>query len=270
MSIRFDSVSFVYPSGVRALLGVSLEIKPGELAAIIGENGAGKTTLIKLLNGLLRPAEGSVWLDDWNTAAHSTAQLAAKVSFLFQNPDEQLFERTALQEVRFGPRNLDFGAERVEQVSRAAMERVGLASMADINPYDMPPFQRKMLAFAATLAMETPLLVLDEPTVGQDAAGRDRIGAILRELQAEGRTILLVTHDVDFCAQYADRVVVMAKGKIIADGTPPDVLYQQDVLASAAVTPPQLVRLASAIGLQAKPLTVTQFAEAYAQRRSKP
>ncbi len=270
MSIRFDSVSFVYPSGVRALDGVSLEVKPGELVAIIGENGAGKTTLIKLLNGLLRPAVGEVWLGDWNTAEHTTAQLAAKVSFLFQNPDEQLFERTALQEVSFGPRNLGLAQGRIEQVSRAALEQVGLAAMADTNPYDMPPFQRKMLAFAATLAMQTDVLVLDEPTVGQDAAGRARIGGILHELQAQGRTILLVTHDLDFCAEHADRVVVMANGKIIANGPAADVLYQQDVLASAAVTPPQLVRLASAIGLQAKPLTVAQFAEAYAQRKAKP
>jgi energy-coupling factor transport system ATP-binding protein len=270
MSIRFESVSYVYPSGVRALDGVSLEVKAGELVAIVGENGAGKTTLIKLLNGLLRPAEGKVWLGEWDTSERTTAQLAAKVSFLFQNPDEQLFERTALQEVSFGPRNLGFAPERIERVSRAALERVGLATFTDTNPYDMPPFQRKMLAFAATLAMETSVLVLDEPTVGQDAAGRTRIGAILHGLQAQGRTILLVTHDLDFCAEHADRVVVMANGKIIADGPAADVLYQPDKLAIAAVTPPQLVRLASEIGLQAKPLTVTQFAQAYKQERTKP
>lgn len=270
MSIRFDSVSFVYPSGVRALDDVSLDVKAGELVAIIGENGAGKTTLIKLLNGLLRPAVGEVWLDGWNTVQHTTAQLAAKVSFLFQNPDEQLFERTALQEVSFGPRNLGFTPDRAQRASRAALERVGLTAMVDTNPYDMPPFQRKMLAFAATLAMETRALVLDEPTVGQDAAGRSRIGDILRELQAEGHTILLVTHDLDFCAEHADRVVVMANGKIIADGQAAAVLYQLEALARAAVTPPQLVRLSSGIGLQAKPLTIAQFAEAYAQRKPNP
>jgi energy-coupling factor transport system ATP-binding protein len=265
--ITFQAVNFVYPSGARALDNVALSVNAGEVVAIVGENGAGKTTLVKMLNGLLRPQQGSVTVDGWDTSQYTTAQLAAKVGFLFQNPDEQLFERTALQEVAFGPRNLGFDAKRVEEVTRAALARVGLAEQIETNPYDMPPFERKMLAFAATLAMETKILVLDEPTIGQDAAGRERIGDILRELRSASRTVLLVSHDLDFCAEHASRFIVMAGGKILADGSAAEVLAQQDLLQKAAVTAPQLVRLAKALKLAATPLTVAEFAEAFVRER---
>lgn len=265
MSVQLTGVAFVYPSGVRALDGVNVEIATGEVVAIVGENGAGKTTLVKLLNALLRPTEGQVLVDGWDTAAHTTAALARKVGFLYQNPDEQLFERNALQEVSYGPRNLKL--EDADRRSRAALAQVGLADEAETNPYDLPPTQRKMLALAATLAMGTPVVVLDEPTIGQDAAGRDRIAAIIEGLQTEERTVLVISHDLDFCARVATRALAMANGKVLADGPIAEVFAQEDLLAKAALFAPQLVRLAHRIGMPASPLDVPQFVAAYKEWR---
>jgi len=269
MKLTLEHVTFTYPTGVRALDGINLAIKSGELAALVGENGAGKTTLVKMLNGLLRPQEGKVTVGGWNTADFSTAELASRVGFLFQNPDEQLFERTVRREIAFGPSNQGFPARKVASRTKAALETVELADSADQNPYDLEPFERKLLALAATLAMETPVLVLDEPSIGQDAAGRHRISRILKELHKRGRTILLISHDLDFCAENAERAIVMAHGHILADGTTADVFSQTDTLLKAAVFPPQLIRLAQTLKMSANPLTISQFVSAYAKWRNR-
>jgi energy-coupling factor transport system ATP-binding protein len=264
MRLRFEGVSFQYPSGVQALDAIDLEIASGTCVAIIGENGAGKTTLVKQLNGLLRPTKGRVWIGDWDAAEHSTAQLAERVGFLFQNPDEQLFERTVRREVAFGPRNLGLEAAEIKQRVGAALDTAGLSAVAERHPYDLQYNQRKLVALAATLAMRTPALVLDEPTIGQDTAQRARIGAVVEALKGEGRTQVLITHDLDFCAEHAERVVVMADGQILDDGEPAAVLARGDTLAQAAVTAPQVVRLAQALSLPSTPLSVDAFVDAYA------
>jgi energy-coupling factor transport system ATP-binding protein len=264
MNINFDQVSFTYPSGVKALDNVSLAIRSGELVAIVGENGAGKTTLVKMLNALLRPEIGDVKIGDWNTAERTTAQLAARVGFLFQNPDDQLFERSVRREVGFGPQNLGWTKAKTKKQVSSALRQVGLDGQADVNPYDLPPHQRKLLALASTLAMETPILVLDEPSIGQDADGRKRIGRILQNLHKIGRTQLLISHDLDFCAEHAERVIVMVDGRILADGPAAEVLARSQTLAKAAVIPPQLVRLAQALKMPSAPLTVKDFLRTYA------
>jgi energy-coupling factor transport system ATP-binding protein len=269
MKLQVSDVSFTYPSGVLALDSVDLHIEPGELVAIVGENGAGKTTLIKMLNGLLHPTQGQVNVGDWDTRQHSTAELAERVGFLFQNPDEQLFERTVEREVAFGPRNLGASAAEVKRRVRAALKLVGLEDDAQAHPYDLPQTERKLLALAATVAMDSPVLVLDEPTIGQDARGRQRIGRIVKNLHKQGRTLVLITHDVDFCAELAQRVIVMAGGRIIADGPAGEVLAQQATLQRASVTPPQLVRLALALRMPTRPLDVKEFVEAYSQWRKR-
>jgi energy-coupling factor transport system ATP-binding protein len=263
MNILFDKVSFTYPSGVKALDNVSLAIQSGELVAIIGENGAGKTTLVKMLNGLLRPGKGRVTIGDWNISERTTAQLAARVGFLFQNPDDQLFERSVEREVGFGPQNLGWARAKTTKHVRSALREVGLERQAEVNPYDLPPHERKLLAFASTLAMETPILVLDEPSIGQDAHGRKRIGRILQNLHKIGRTQLLISHDLDFCAEHAERVIVMADGRILADGLAEEVLAKGKTLARAAVIPPQLVRLAQSLKMPGAPLTVKDFVRSY-------
>lgn len=269
MKIRIEDVSFSYPSGVRALDSVDLHIDSGELLAIVGENGAGKTTLVKMLNGLLRPTQGEVFVGDWNTRDHTPAELAGRVGFVFQNPDEQLFERNVLREVSFGPANLGFSERKVQGQTQAALRKVGLLDKIDVNPYDLLPHERKLLAIASTLAMDTPILVLDEPAIGQDAAGRALIAGVLRELNKAGRTIVLISHDLDFCAELAQRAVVMADGHILADGPASEVFAQTKTLEQAAVHSPQLIRLAQALKLPGAPLNVRQFLNLYSRRKGK-
>lgn len=269
MKLSLEKVSFTYPSGVRALDKVDLTIESGELVAVVGENGAGKTTLVKLFNGLLRPTQGKVWVGDWNANDHSTAELAARIGFLFQNADDQLFERTVAREVAYGPRNLKLSAREREHRINAALKQTNLVDQAEAHPYDLSQTDRKLVAMAATLAMQTPVLVLDEPSIGQDAGGRARIGRILQDLHTMGRTQLLITHDLDFCAEHAERVVVMADGHILADGPAEEVLAKSAVLKRAAVIAPQLVRLAQALKLPSTPLDVKEFASVYSRWRRK-
>jgi len=259
MNISITDLTFTYPSGVQALRGVSLTLVSGESVAIVGENGAGKTTLVKHFNGLLRPTGGSVHIGEWDTATASVAKLASRVGYVFQNPDDQLFERSVLKEASFGPKNLGRTEEEARKAAKKALAAVGLDQELDKHPYDLHLSQRKLLALAAVLAMHTPVIVLDEPTTGQDARGLARIGDIIEQLKAERRTVVTITHDIDFAAEHFERVIVMAKGQVQADGDAADVLARREVLAHAEVEPPQLARLAQALGLPGTPLTPEQF-----------
>jgi len=267
VNLHVDHVSFSYASGVRALQDVTLRISSGESVALIGENGAGKTTLAKHLNGLLRPGEGRVLVGDWDTRDCTIARLATRVAYVFQNPDEQLFERTVYTEVAFGPRNLGWTPKDVEAGVQQALAQVGLLHAADHHPYDLQPSQRRLVTLAAALAMNTPLVVLDEPTTGQDAAGVERIGALVEGLKTRGRTLIGISHDLDFCALHFDRLVVVSRGAILAEGPTEAILGQFNLLGRAGVEPPPLVRLADALGLLGAPRSVDGFVELYRQER---
>ena len=267
MSVRFEGVSFSYPSGVQALRDIDLDVGDGEAVAVIGENGAGKTTLAKHMNGLLRPDSGKVWVGDWDTAERTVAQLSRRVGYVFQNPDDQLFERSVRAEVAFGPRNLGLSASDVRSLVEASLATVGLEAEAESHPYDLHVSQRRLVALAATLAMRTPAIVLDEPTTGQDAAGVQRLAGIVEALKAEGRTVVTISHDLDFCAEHFERVVVMSGGRILADGPAPEILSQVDLLAQADVEPPQIAQLSRALGLPSTPMSVEEFVELFAAQR---
>ncbi len=259
MNITVTGLTFTYPSGVEALQGVTLTIQPGEAVAIVGENGAGKTTLVKHFNGLLRPSGGSVVVGEWDTCNYSVAKLASRVGYVFQNPDDQLFERTVIKEVSFGPRNLGRSDAESRAAGLEALAAVGLQGREATHPYDLHLSQRKLLALAAVLAMRTPVIVLDEPTTGQDAAGLATIGGIVEQLKTERRTVVTITHDIDFAAEHFERVIVMARAKVLADGPATGVLSREDVLHAAEVEAPQLARLARALGLEGTPLTPANF-----------
>jgi energy-coupling factor transport system ATP-binding protein len=262
MNIQIASLTFTYPAAVTALRDVSLAISPGESVAIIGQNGAGKTTLVKHLNGLLKPTSGSVRVGSWDTREHSVAQLAARAGYVFQNPGEQLFQQTLKAEVMFGPKNLGWGAEKVETQVEAALAMVGLTEAAGRHPYDLSPGERKRAALAAVLAMDTPVVVFDEPTTGQDESGVTLVGNIVDDLHAQGKTVITITHDIDFCAEHFERVVVMAEGQILLDGSGREVLAQTETLAQTYVDPPQLVRLAQRLEMKETPLRVEEFVTA--------
>jgi energy-coupling factor transport system ATP-binding protein len=266
MNIVVTDLTFTYPSGVQALQGITLTIPSGEAVAIVGENGAGKTTLVKHFNGLLKPGGGSVTVGEWDTRNYSVAKLASRVGYVFQNPDDQLFERTALKEASFGPKNLGRSADEAAAAAHEALASLGLDGEANKHPYDLHLSQRKLLALAAVLAMRTPVVVLDEPTTGQDGQGLARIGQVVDGLKAERRTVVAITHDIDFAAENFDRVIVMARGTVTADGPVGEVMGQADILRNAEVEPPQMVRLAQALGLEGTPLTPADFVRLFGEK----
>lgn len=267
MNVEVSNVTFTYPSGVTALRDVSLSLTRGEAVALIGENGAGKTTLARHLNGLLKPDSGRVLVGEWDTREHTVAQMARRVGYAFQNPDEQLFARRVWDEVAFGPRNLGLPQEQIEQRVQTMLQKVGLSGVEEIHPYDLSQAERRLVSLAAVLAMETPVVLLDEPTMGLDRAGQRRIGQIVEGLKAEERTVITITHDMDFCADHFARIVVMADGRIQADGPAEEILVREELLAAAGVEPPQLVRLGRGIGLPEVPLTIEGFLEIYERWR---
>jgi energy-coupling factor transport system ATP-binding protein len=262
--IMLQEVSFTYPSGVLALDGITLEIAPGEQVALIGQNGAGKTTLARHLNGLLRPTAGRVLIGDRDTRAHTTAQLARFAGYVFQHPDQQIFKRTVRDEIAFGPRNLRLDPAQVTEQVDAALAATELSALADRHPHDLLPAQRKLVALASVLAMDTPIMILDEPTTGQDAFGVKLIGSIIERLSGAGRTVITITHDMDFCADHCGRLIVLHGGRVQLDGPPERVFSQTETLAQSAVEPPQIARLAARLGL-APVLQVDPFLDALEQ-----
>jgi energy-coupling factor transport system ATP-binding protein len=250
MKVDIKDLHFTYPGGVEALRGVSLTIGSGEQVAIVGQNGAGKTTLVKHFNGLLQPTRGDVMIGDWNNREHSVARLASRVGYVFQNPDEQLFSKNVATEIAFGPRNLGFDADRVQALVNDALALTELSDKTETNPYDLSVTWRKMVALASVISMDTDIIVFDEPTTGQDAINMARIANVIAELRKRGKTIITITHDIDFCAENFERVIAMSQGKILLDGKANDVLGQEEILARTYVDPPQLTRLGKRLGFK--------------------
>ncbi|MBV6402768.1 MAG: Cobalt import ATP-binding protein CbiO [Anaerolineales bacterium] len=250
MNIEIHNLTFSYPTGVQALRGLSLMIQSGEQVAIVGQNGAGKTTLVKHLNGLLQPTSGSVKIGDWDTREHSVAKMARRVGYVFQNPDEQLFSKNVGIEVAFGPKNLGMSGEQVQRRVKEALAMVELSDKTETNPYDLSATWRKMVALASVIAMDTDIVIFDEPTTGQDAANIARIANVIKILRERGKTIITITHDIDFCAENFERVIAMSQGHILLDGKANDALGQEDILATTYVDPPQLTRLGKRLGFQ--------------------
>jgi energy-coupling factor transport system ATP-binding protein len=250
MKIEIKDLRFTYPTGLEAIGGISLSINPGEQVAIVGQNGAGKTTLVRHFNGLLQPTGGSVLIGEWDTKTQTVAKLASRVGYVFQNPDEQLFSRDVLTEVTFGPKNLGYSKEKIEILVKRALSLTELNDQTETNPYDLSPTWRKMVALASIIAMDTPIVIFDEPTTGQDGLNVARIANVIAELKKEGKTVITITHDIDFCAENFDRVIALSKGKILLDGPARDVLGQEEILAQTYVDPPQLTRLGKRLGLK--------------------
>ena len=263
MRIEIKDLHHTYPAGVKALNGISLIIETGEQVAIVGQNGAGKTTLVKHLNGLLQPTSGSVFIGDWNTSKHQVAKLASRVGYVFQNPDEQLFTKNVHQEVSFGPKNLGYDTDKVEALVEDALKLTELSSQKETNPYDLSPTWRKMVALASIIAMDTSIIIFDEPTTGQDAANIARMADAIAALRERGKTVITITHDIDFCAENFERVIALAKGQVLLDGPANDVLGQEEILAQTYVDPPQLTRLGLRLGLSKIVRNQEEFLNAY-------
>ncbi|GIV98844.1 MAG: cobalt ABC transporter ATP-binding protein [Roseiflexus sp.] len=215
--VTLDEVHFTYPTGVEALRGASLAVRRGERIALVGRNGAGKSTLVRHLNGLLRPSRGRALVNGIDTRTTTVARCARHVGVVFQDVRNQLFARTVRDEIRFGPQNLGFAPEKVEALTETAIDALDLRDVVNEHPYDLPPARRRLVAVAAVLAMDTALLVLDEPTAGLDNASIDVLARLIDDLATRQRSVLVVSHDLDFCYETLDRVVLMRDGRIALD-----------------------------------------------------
>jgi energy-coupling factor transport system ATP-binding protein len=237
--------------------------------AIVGQNGSGKTTLIRHFNGLLRPTAGEVTVGGADTRTTRIAQLAGQVGLAFQDPDRQIFSGSVEAEVSFGPRNLGRRGAELEAAVVAALESVGLGGERKTNPYDLGYSRRKLLTIASVLAMATPIVVLDEPTTGQDARGVRTIQAIVDALARDGRTVVCVSHDLRFAAQTFERVVVMRAGRIVLDGTPEGVFAEGNwkMLRSTNLQPPYAAVVGAKLGLGSTPTEQALVGALRAQRQ---
>ena len=263
-----EGLVHVYPEReVRALDGADLRIGPGERVAIVGQNGSGKTTLVRHLNGLLRPTAGRVLLDGADAATMTVAQLAARVGLVFQDPDRQIFSGSVRSEVEFGARNVGLDARARHDAIARALAATGLDGEEGTNPYDLGGARRKLLALASVLAMETPVLILDEPTTGQDAPGIERVRAIVAEVAEARRTVIAISHDMRFVAETFERVVVMRAGRVILDGSPAEVFSEgsNEALASTYLERPYAAVVGDRLGLGSTPTEASLVAALTAQ-----
>ena len=254
--LTLEGVSYRYPSGNElAIDGVDLHVASGELVALVGQNGSGKTTLVRHLNGLLRPTSGRVLHDGADAAGRTVAQLARMVGLVFQDPDRQIFAGSVRTEVEFGPRNLGLRGNALRTAVDDALNAVGLQADARTNPYDLGASRRKLLALASVQAMGTSVLVLDEPTTGQDLRGVTIVDTLIQDAHAAGRTVIAISHDMEFVARSFDRVVVLHSGRVILDGAPASVFAESswEALRSTYLEPPLPAVVGSKLGLGATP-----------------
>jgi energy-coupling factor transport system ATP-binding protein len=267
-AIEIRDLWHTYEGGQAALRGVSLAIQPGEFVGLVGANGSGKTTLVKHLNGLLKPQRGAVYIAGRDTRRMRVTDLARQVGFVFQNPDQQIFAYSLWHEAAFGLEQQKLAKSEIEARVMHALQAVGLYDLRERHPRELSRGQRQRLATASVLAMETDILVLDEPTTGQDFVARRQIMDLAAGLHQRGRTILIVTHDMALVAQYCTRAIVLNAGQVFMDAVPLELFQRDEVLAAAGLEIPPVTRLArglAAFGVSGAVRTVDELYESVLQ-----
>jgi energy-coupling factor transport system ATP-binding protein len=264
VSVVFENVHYTYQSNVEALRGVDLVFERGEVVALMGENGSGKTTLLKHMNGLLKPTVGRVLVDGVETTSASIAELSQKVGLVFQNAEDMFFESTVYNEVAFALRNFGYDEEKVRKRVEWALKFFELEQYKDHSPFLLSGGEKKRLAMAIILAWSPSIICLDEPTIGQDSVQKEKMMHMIKMLNMQGRTVILASHDVEFIADLKPRVIVLSRGKVLADGKSQEILTDGELLKKASLIPPQVVSVLerlSDLGVQRKVLDVDVAAE---------
>lgn len=245
MEIVLKDVSFAYPNGFLANENLNLQINQGERVAIIGQNGAGKTTAVKLMNGLYKPTKGDVIINGMNTKKYTTAQIAKIVGYVFQNPDDQIFNQDVRKEIAYMPKYYKLPEEEIKKRVEECAELVGIRKYLNSNPFEIPYVIRKFVTIAAILATKPQYIILDEPTAGQDYKGIKILTDLLDILKEKNVGVITITHDMEFTADNFKRVVVMANKHIIADDTPEKIFAQDDILKQSKVRRTQVGEIAN-------------------------
>ena len=241
--VEFENVRFSYQNGTEVLTGIDLDLGRGEFIAIIGPNGSGKTTLLSCLIGLIKPDSGLIRINGQDIKNLSVAELAQDVGYLFQNPDYQLFADTVWEEVAFGLRTLSMPASEIDHKVASALDMMELTEYKKRHPHSLSRGERQRLAVASILSVEPDILVLDEPTTGQDRGHLSKFLHKMKKLNHAGKTIILITHDMSIAAAYADRTIIMKEGAILIDDTTRQVFSRSDVLEQASIELPMVTKL---------------------------
>lgn len=256
MVIHLQEVSYTYqantPFEERALFDANLVIEDGSYTALIGHTGSGKSTILQLMNGLIKPTSGLVTIDAFKISPDSVDKdikmVRKKVGLVFQFAESQLFDETVLKDVAFGPQNFGVSKENAEAIAREKLAIVGISEeLFDRSPFELSGGQMRRVAIAGILAMEPSVLVLDEPTAGLDPAGRKELMGIFKDLHRSGMTIVLVTHLMDDVADYADRVYVLEKGKVVKSGLPSQMFQDVAFMESIQLGVPKVTRFAQGL-----------------------
>jgi len=262
MAIEVKNLSFSYPgSQVTAVEHVSMKIEKGEHVAIIGQNGAGKSTTVKIINNIYKPSEGNVLVDGIDTRDKTTAQIAPHVGYVFQNPNDQIFNDDVVKEIEYVLRYWKLSEAEIERRREEAIEVTGIRPYLEVHPFDIPLPIRKFLTIAVVLAVGPDYVILDEPTAGQDLWGCAQLKKVMEYLKEKGKAVITISHDMEFVAENFDRVIVMAHKNVIADGNRRDIFYRSDILEEAHVKPPMCTYIAKELGIAKKIMNLKELTE---------
>ncbi|TXT66850.1 MAG: Energy-coupling factor transporter ATP-binding protein EcfA2 [Promethearchaeota archaeon] len=240
--IMINRVSYTYPTGTLALKNITLSIDQGEMVGIMGPNGAGKTTLIRTLNGLVRPQNGIILINGENTKDKTIAQLSRTVGVIFQNPDHQLFSNTVEDEIKFSLKNIYSEKSGIQERTSAILKQFNFARYKNRSPLNLSGGEKKKLALASVVCRDPDVLIFDEPTLGQDKKEIEFFIKFIQEERDKGKTIIIITHNVEFAYDYIPRIVLMSKGSLIADGPTREILTKKELIKEASLVSPQITQ----------------------------
>jgi cobalt/nickel transport system ATP-binding protein len=264
--VTVKDVKFTYPAGVQALHGVSFDIKQGERIALLGPNGSGKSTLILLIAGLLMPKSGEITVFGRKTTSKDFEKLRSRIGIVFQDPDDQLFTPSVIEDVEYGPKNLKLPDQDVHERSAHVLEKMGITHLRDRPPHRLSFGEKKKVSLATALVLKPELLILDEPTANLDLVSRRGLIDTLNELSRAGTTIVVSTHDAEAIPELADRIVVISHGEKLVEGKTGEVLQDKQKLEASGLEPPTIVDLFGELKAQGYidklPLTVAEGKEA--------
>ncbi len=262
-AIKFEHVSFAYEHGFVAVDDISFNIQSGEKVAIIGQNGAGKTTTVKMMNGLLRPKSGEITVFGDDASKKTTATLSKKVGYVFQNPGDQIFNQTVYNEIAYSLKYLKMDKTEVERRVNSAAAMCYLSDELQTNPYDLPFSIRKFVTIASVVAMNVDVVILDEPTAGQDLLGLLHQKEIIEQLHQMGKTVVTISHDMEFVIDNFDRIIVMADKKIVGDANKREIFWDFELLDKAALKQPVVSQLAKRLELKRNIINIVDFVSEY-------